>query len=87
MNLVLFEPFREWVYITRRRKGSKKPLKAVILGGTRVRQEGGHPLASASDEINWRLEPAHAEFIAKQRSSEASWFNIKQLTEPLFYHG
>jgi hypothetical protein len=29
-----------------------------------------------------RSEPVVAEFIAKQRSSKASWLNIIQLTEP-----
>ena len=36
----------------------------------------------AAGEINLRLEPALAEFIAEQRSPAASWLHLKQLTEP-----
>ena len=49
MNFQLFEPFREWVYKTRRRKGSKKPSRGVTLEGARgatppdPRPAGVHP--------------------------------------------
>jgi hypothetical protein len=36
MLMQLFEPFREWVRKTRRRKGSKKPSGVCDLEGARV---------------------------------------------------
>jgi len=57
---------------TRRRKRSKQPLSWYKLRGTRGRRIFGLRSCGASDEINLRLEPAGAEFIAKQRSSEAT---------------
>ena len=83
MNFQLFEPFREWVYKTRRRKGSKKPSRGVTLEGARVGCGGGIHRSPASGEISLCLEPSFDEFITEQRSPEASWLNIKQLTEPL----
>ncbi len=80
MRNQLFEFFREWVHLTRRRKDSKKPLKSYIFEGARGPCSRGICHTVASDEIILRLEPL--EFNAKQRSSEASWLNIKQLTEP-----
>ena len=82
MLIQLFEPLREWVHKTRRSKGSKKPPGGVILGGARESRGGGRRLGTAPGEINLRLEPPCGEFIAEQRSPEASWLNIKQLTEP-----
>ena len=81
MRNQLFESFREWVPLTRRRKGSKKPSGSHILEGARVSCDGGGGHKTASGEIILRLEPI--EFKLKQRSPEASWLNIKQLTEPL----
>ena len=82
MNLRGFEHFREWVQVTRRRKCSKKPLMSSIIEGARNLRSGCNHSAESSGEINWRPEPACAEFIAKQRSSEVTWLNIKQLIEP-----
>ena len=86
MNYQLFESFREWVCLTRRRKDSKKPSKLYIFKGARVLCSGGNHRRAASGEISARLEPLE-EFNAKQRSPEASWFNIKQLTEPWLIAG
>ena len=82
MREQLFEPFREWVLKTRRRKGSKKPSSRFSVEGARESRSGGRRSGTASDEIILRLDQAYAEFIAEQRPSEASWLNIKQLTEP-----
>jgi len=82
MDLELFEAFREWVRITRRRKGSIKLPIRFDIGSARSIRVGGRQPGYASDEIILRPEPAVAEFIAELRSSEASWPNIKQLTEP-----
>ncbi len=78
----LFEPFREWVPLTRRRKGSKKLPRAFTLGSARIPLTGGRQPAGTPGEIILRLEPAFVEFIAKQRSPGGSWLYIKQLTEP-----
>lgn len=78
----LFEPLGEWVYKTRRSKGSKKPSECLHLGGARESRSGGSRLGTASGEINLCLEPPYGEFITEPRSPEASWLNIKQLTEP-----
>ncbi len=82
----LFKPFGEWVYLTRRREGLKKPVRCIDLVGARVPCSGDGHCKAALGEIILRLEPACAEFIAKQRSPEASWLNIKQLTEPHARH-
>jgi hypothetical protein len=81
MNNQLFESFREWVHLTRRRKDSKKPSGCYIFEGARVPCSGGNHRRAASGEIILGLEPI--EFKLKPRSSEASWLNIKQLNEPL----
>ena len=78
----LFEPLREWVEVTRRSKGSKKPSSWFNVEGARESRGGGRRLGTASGEIILRLEPLYGEFIAEPRSPEASWLNIKQLTEP-----
>lgn len=39
-------------------------------------------LAGTSQEIDLSSELTYAEFIAERRSSEVSWLNIKQLSEP-----
>jgi hypothetical protein len=56
----------------------------MFLGieGARNLRAGCKRLAEASDEINLWCEPALAEFMAEQRSSEVTWLNIKQLIEP-----
>ena len=82
MLIQLFEPLREWVHKTRRSKGSKKPPGGVTLGGARESRGGGHRPGTASGEINRCLERPCGEFMLEQRSPEASWLNIKQLTEP-----
>ena len=82
MLIQLFEPLREWVEVTRRSKGSKKPSGCVNLEGARESRSGGRRLGTAPGEINLCLEPPYGEFITEQRSPEASWLNIKQLTEP-----
>ena len=81
MRNQLVEPFREWVRITRRRKGSKKPSKLYSFEGARVSCDGDGRHKTVSGEIISRLEPL--EFNVEQRSPEAFWFYIKQLTEPL----
>lgn len=78
----LFEPFREWVSRTRRRKGSKKLPGAYTLGGARIQLGGGRRPVGAPGEITSGLEPVRAEFAVKQGSPGAAWLNIKQLTEP-----
>ena len=77
----LFESFREWVHNTRQRKDSKKPL---VCTGSKV---PGH-LTPVATGVRWLqvrsstcLEPWSS--IGSNRSPEASWLNIKQLTEPL----
>ncbi len=87
MNLKLLEPFREWVYKTRRRNGSQKPSGLFGLEDARKPQAGDNRPEAASDEIILRLEPANVEFMQKQRSSGASWLNLKQLIEPHAEHG
>ena len=81
MKYQLFESFREWVAITRRRKGSKKRSGYSILKNARVPCGSDDCRKAAAGEIISCIEPLN-EFNAKQRSPEASWFNIKQLTEP-----
>ena len=77
----LFESFREWVHKTRRRKDSKKPL---ALTGSKV---PGRPTQATVCVGQLRIrsgrcsEPLSSS--CSNRSSEASWLNIKQLTEPL----
>jgi hypothetical protein len=82
MSYQLFEPFREWAFKTRRRKGSKKLSTLNSVGSARELRGGCNRPGVVLDEINLRTEPALAEFNAKLRSSKASWLNIKQLTEP-----
>ncbi len=55
MNFRLFEPFREWVRKTRRRKGSKRPSEVAALEGARVGRGGGIHRSPASGEIILRL--------------------------------
>ena len=82
MNYQLFESFREWVYLTRRRKDSKKPSKFYSFEGAResCSHDGGYK--TVSGEIIEYLEPPVGEFNGEPRFPETSWFNIKQLTEP-----
>ena len=70
MKNQLFESFREWVHLTRRRKDSKKPSRSYILEGARVPCSGGNHYKAVSGEIILGLEPI--EFKLKARSSEAS---------------
>jgi len=81
MYLLLFESSREWVQKTRRREGSKKLLIRFSIESARNLRVGCNRLGDASDKIIAPIEPALSEFIVKQGSSEASWLNIKQLTE------
>ena len=82
MIIQLFEPLREWVYKTRRSKGSKKPSSRFSVEGARASRGGcSHP-GTASGEINLRLERPYGQFNTEPRSPEASWLDIKQLTEP-----
>jgi len=57
------------------------------MGAARESRSGGSPTGTVSDEITLRLEQPHSEFNAKQRSSEASWLDIRQLTEPQLIAG
>ena len=82
MNFRLFESFREWAPLARRRKDSKKPFRDINLEGARVSWDGGGHPNSTPGEIILCLEPPVGEFITKQRSPGVSWLNIKQLTEP-----
>jgi len=63
-------------------EGLEKPPRDDTLGGARVPCGGDGRRRAASGEIILRLEPPLGEFIAERRSPEASWLNIKQLTEP-----
>lgn len=78
----LFEPLREWVYKTRRSKGSKKPSSRFSFEGARASRGGCNHPGTASGEINPCLGQPYGESMLEQRSPEASWLNIKQLTEP-----
>ena len=72
-------------YRTYGRRPQNFPQKFSLLckdGRAKTLQSSGRNSGGAADEINSRLEPALAEFIVKQRSSAASWFKLKQLTEP-----
>ncbi len=60
MNLKLLEPFREWVYKTRRRNGSQKPSGLFGLEDARKPQVGDNRPEAASDGIILRLEPDNA---------------------------
>ena len=82
MKNQLFESFREWVYLTRRRKDSEKPSRCYFLEGARAScsHDGGYK--TVSGEIIEYLEPLIGEFNGELRFPETSWFNIKQLTEP-----
>ena len=87
MLIQLFELLREWVDKTRRSKSSKKPSSRFSVEGARESRSGGSRLGTVSGEINRCLEPSYGEFITEQRSSGASWLNIKQLTEPQLIAG
>ena len=87
MNFRLFESLREWVNVTRRSKGSKKPSEAVALEGARNPRRGDGRGEGASGEINLCSERLAGQFITKQRSLEAIWLNLIQLTEPHAKHG
>ena len=78
----LFESLREWVKFTRRSKDSKKPSWRDSFEGARELHHGGRRSVTASREINLPPEPVLPEFMLEQRSLEASWLNIIQLTEP-----
>jgi hypothetical protein len=80
MSDPLFEPFREWTEVVRRRKGSKKPLNAAKLGGARMPRIGDGRFGAARVKINSVPEPF--EFILEHRSTRAPWLNIEQLHEP-----
>ena len=80
MSDPLFEPFREWTEVVRRRKGSKKPLNAAKLGGARIPRIGDGRFGAARVKINRVPEPF--EFILEHRSTRAPWLNIEQLHEP-----
>jgi len=53
-----------------------------MLEGARESRSGGSLTGTVSDEINPRLGQPSGESITEQRSSGASWLNIRQLTEP-----
>jgi len=57
------------------------------MEAARESRSGGSPTGTVSDEITLRLEQPHSEFNAKLRSSEASWLDIRQLTEPQLIAG
>jgi len=78
----IFESLREWVDKTRRSKDSKNPSSWFNVEGARESGSGGSRSQTAWDEIILCLERPCGEFITEQRSSQASWLNIKQLTEP-----
>jgi hypothetical protein len=78
--IIDFEPFREWVYKTRRRKGSIKPEIYPYIKGARS-LHGRH--ADASGEIMPTLEPDTLSSIGSLDPSKLPGFNIKQLTEPM----
>lgn len=80
MLIRLFQPLREWGDVTRRSKGSKKPSGCVNLKRAKDFRSDGRRLGAAPSEINLCSEPPCGEFITEQRSPEASWLNIKQLT-------
>ena len=82
MHFQFFESFREGGILTRQNKGSEKLTGVFTLLSARYLRDPCNGPADASSEIILCLEPAIAEFITEQRSLEASWFNIKQLTEP-----
>jgi len=54
----------------------------VEIGDAKNPQASGLRPGEAGDEIIPRLESACAELIAEQRSSTASWLELKQLIEP-----
>ena len=85
MRFKEIESFREWAPTARRRKGSISFNLSVVMRGARGLRD---PLSSAasSDEIILRPEPARPEFIAKLRSSEVPWLDLKQMTEPGVCH-
>lgn len=78
----IFESLREWALIARRSKDSKNPSSWFNVEGARESRGGGRRPGTAWDEIILCLERPYGEFITEQRSSRASWLNIKQLTEP-----
>ena len=80
MSDPLFEPFREWTELVRRRKGSKKPPECAKLGGARMPRCGDGRSEAARAKINEMPEPF--EFILEHRSARAPWLNIEQLHEP-----
>jgi hypothetical protein len=52
------------------------------VGKAKTPRPSSRRAGEAAGEINLRLEPALAEFIAERRSPAASWLHLKQLTEP-----
>jgi len=70
---------------TRRKKGSKKLLEYhILLERQECTRAALQPARVCLGERSFRAWN-HYEFIAKQRSSQASWLDIKQLIEPRFY--
>lgn len=67
-------------HFTRRRKGSKKPSSHYNVEGARVHRGGGIRPGAAAGEIRAALEPLSS--LGSTGSPVASWFYIKQLTEP-----
>ena len=84
MSISYNKPFREWdIKLVGGR--ARKALDSLQDGERQgIRGAVATTPRRVPDEINLRLEPAGAEFIAKQRSSGTSWLNIIQLTEPHF---
>lgn len=81
MSAVRFEPFREWVDETRRRKGSKRTPKYLKLVSARAHQPGGRRV-DARLPVRSINRSNRFEFKLEQRSPGVSWLNIKQLSDP-----
>ena len=60
----------------------EKSSRLCKVGRAKTPQGSGRNPGEAAGEITRHHEPARAEFLGKQRSSAASWLDLKQLTEP-----
>ncbi len=82
MNSSLFEPFREWTHSSSEEGLGKALWPGYVRGRQVVCGVKATTPQTGSVEIIGCLEPGQPEFTIELRSTEPSWLNIKQLTEP-----
>lgn len=82
MVAVFFQPFREWVNSTRRRKGWKKAFRVFILKVARNPHTPGRGCEGGMRKIARDFGQSSDESLLELRSRMTSWFNLEQLQEP-----